>query len=241
MVSFDGDPPIHLRFEQLAQRDLLAELIRNLDADGRLSRNPIDEDRFRLHGETEIVGQAGDLRVFDARVRLELERGDDRTRMNLDHRPFDRELAAFLFEQASAIHQLAFVDLAFGLRRVEERQRRQGVVALPAFRGRLRDRLRIGEWQWRRRHAHLWRARRLCANAAEDGRRERPLLVDLWRLRRLFSFHRRGHRWRLDFRRHAALLRVLGDHFATLLLTPPLFAPFAKRFEQREGLRPCLP
>ena len=125
----------------------------------------------------------------------------------------------------------AFVDLAFGLRR-EERERWQG--------GRLPRPRRFATGQDRRVAMpapayHLGRARRLGANAAEDGCRDWRMPVDLRRLLRLLSFHRRGHRWRLDFRRHAALLRVLGNHFATLLLTSPLFTPFAKRFEQTKA------
>ena len=49
---------VHLRLQQLAERDLLACVIRNLDADGRFPGNAIDEHRFGLHREAEIVGEA---------------------------------------------------------------------------------------------------------------------------------------------------------------------------------------
>ena len=80
--------------------------------------------------------------------------------MNLDDRAFDRELAALLLEQPRAVHQLALVDLALGLRRVEQRERRQRVLALAALGRRLRRRLGIGQRQRRRRHGDLRRLRR---------------------------------------------------------------------------------
>ena len=110
---------VRLGLEHLAQRDLLAGAVRNLDADGRLAGNAVDEHRLGLHRETEIVGEPGDLRVLHAGVRLELEGGDDRAGVNLDDGSLDGELAALFLEQPRAIHELALVDLAFGLRRVE--------------------------------------------------------------------------------------------------------------------------
>ncbi len=44
--------------------------------------------------------------------------------MNLDDRTLDGELAALFLEQARRLHQLAFVDLALGLGRIEQRRRR---------------------------------------------------------------------------------------------------------------------
>ena len=66
--------------EQLAQRDRFAIRIRNLDADGRLAGNAIDQHRLGLHRQAQVVGEAGDLRVLHAGVGLELERRDDRAR-----------------------------------------------------------------------------------------------------------------------------------------------------------------
>ena len=53
--------------EQLAQRDLLAVRIRNLDADRRLAGDAIDQHRLGLHRQAEVVGEAGDLAVLHAR------------------------------------------------------------------------------------------------------------------------------------------------------------------------------
>ena len=77
--------PVHFRFEELAQRDLLAGVVRNLQADRRFARDAIDEDGFGLHRQTQIVGEPGDLRVFHARVGLELVGRDHRSGVNLDH------------------------------------------------------------------------------------------------------------------------------------------------------------
>jgi hypothetical protein len=102
-----GRAPVDLRLEQLAQRDLLAIAVGDLNADGGLPGDAIDQHRFGLHRQAQIVGQAGDLRVFHAGVRLELVGRDDGAGVDLHHRPFDRELAALFLEQARAVHQLA--------------------------------------------------------------------------------------------------------------------------------------
>ena len=252
--------PVGLRFEQLAQRNRLAGVVRNLDADGGLAGNAIDQHRLGLHREAEIVGEAGDLGVLHAGVRLELERGDDRARVNLHDAALDRELAALLLEQPRAVHQLALVDLALGLRRVEQRDRRQRVVALAALGRRLRRRLGIGQRQRRRddlrrlgrrerlraagRHGRGGRgaAVRACRSPREgSGQRvlrpagRRVGAARSWRPGRSRPRDRRGRprRRRLGERgrRGGAFLRVLGDHLAALLLAPPLLAPFAERVD----------
>ena len=107
-----GRAPVGVRLEQLAQGDLLAIGVGNLDADRRLAGDAIDQHRLGLHGEAQVVGESGDLAVLDAGVRLELVGRDDRAGVDLDDRALDRELAALLLEQPRAFHQLAFVDLA---------------------------------------------------------------------------------------------------------------------------------
>ena len=148
---------VRLGFEHLAQRNLLARAVGNLDADGRFAGNAIDQDRFGLHREAEVVGQAGDFRVLHAGVRLELERRHDGTRMDLHNAALDRELATLLLEQPRAVHQLALVDLAFGLGGVEQRGGRQRVVALASLGRRLRGRFDLGQGKRGRGHAHLRR------------------------------------------------------------------------------------
>ena len=113
-----------------------------------LPGNAIDQHRLGLHRQAQIVGEAGDLAVLHAGVRLELVGRDDRARMDLDDRAFDRELAALLLEQARAVHQLALVDLALGFGRVEQRKRRQRVRPLLAARP---APFGLGQWQRRPR------------------------------------------------------------------------------------------
>ena len=79
----------------------------------------------------------GDLAVLHAGVGLELEGRDHGAGMDLRDLAFDRELAALLLELPRGVHQLALVDLALGLRRVEQRQRRQREGAVLPLRGRL--------------------------------------------------------------------------------------------------------
>ena len=125
---------------------------------------------FGLHRQTQIVGEVRDLGVLHARVRLELEGRDDGTGMDLHDAALDGELAALLLEEPGAVHELALVDLALGLRRVEKRERRQRVVALAALGRRLR-RLGIGKGKRRRRHVDLRRLRRRERPGGAEARR----------------------------------------------------------------------
>ena len=183
-VSFDVRAPVQLGLEQLAQRDLLARAVRDLDADGRLARDAIDQHRFGLHREAEVVGEAGDLRVLHAGIRLELEGGDDRARMDLHDAAFDRELAALLLEQPRAVHQLALVDLALGLRR-----RRAAPAAAACSRpcgARPAPSRRLRIERQRRGHVHLRRLRRrerLRVAECPGGRRGLRRVVVFDRLR----------------------------------------------------------
>ena len=124
--------------------------------------------------QAEIVGEPGDLAVLHAGVGLELEGGDDRARDESGRPALDGELAALVLEQPRAIHQLAFVDLALGLGRVEQRERRQRVAAHAALDRRARDGVGLAQRQRRRRGATARLARRdgrRFGRAARRGRR----------------------------------------------------------------------
>ncbi len=201
--------------------------------------------------------------------------------MNLHDAAFHREFAAFLLEQPRAVHQLALVDLALGFRRIEQRHRRQCIVALAAFRRRLRGRFRVRERQRRRRHRHLrWlgrreRSRRLrCRDDCGCRFLRVATVVALERARHharglgretlgrhgigigtsvpAFAFGNRrfgcqcrrlqcrvarggrpAHRRFADDGR--GLSRVLGNHFAALLLAAALLAPLVERVEAAGG------
>ena len=92
--------------------------------------------------------------------------------MDLHDRAFDRELAALLFEQPRALHQLALVELPLRLGGVEQGERRQGVVALAALGRRLRDRLGVRHRQGRHRNLRLGGVRLqadVCRTRLETG------------------------------------------------------------------------
>ncbi len=146
---------VRFRLEQLAHRDLLAVRIGDLDADGGLAGNAVDEDGLGLHGEAEVIGEPRDLAVLHAGVGLELVGRDDRAGVNLHHGALDRELAAFLLEVPGAVHELPLVDLLLAPGGVEQGQRRLRVGAVALLLG--GDLLRIRQ-----------RQRRLDRNTAPD-------------------------------------------------------------------------
>src|SRR5262249_55741041 len=128
-------------------------------------------------------------------VRLELERRDDRTGMDLHDRALDRKLTALLLEEPCVVHQLALVDLTLDLGGVEQLQRRQDVLAFPPlgwrprrFRWRRRGDGHFG-WLWWREGARSASAARSTGLAIGFGNRSRgrdgirwPLVFDLDRL-----------------------------------------------------------
>ena len=77
--------------------------------------------------------------------------------LDLGDRALDGDLVALLLEQARTVHQLALVDLALGRARVEQRERRQHVVADASLRRCLRRRFAVHQRQWRRGERHLRR------------------------------------------------------------------------------------
>ena len=228
-----GRTPIGVGLEQFAQRDLLARVVGNLDTNGRLARNAIDQHRFRLHRQAEIVREPRDLRVLHAGVRLELVRRDDWTRVNLHDRAFDRKLAALLLEETRGIHQFPFVDLAFRFRCVQQRNGRQHVIADAPFRWRLGGRLDVDQRQGRRHGRHSGRS---LGNDRLWCRGRRNSLW--WRLALLHVTTPGGLQALIDDGIHggdvgAGLLGVFRDDIAALLVALPVFTPLPEPGEQR--------
>jgi hypothetical protein len=62
------------------------------------------------HGEAEVVGEAGDARVFDAGFGAELEGGDHGAGVDLHHLAVDAELGALLDQGAGFFAQSLFAD-----------------------------------------------------------------------------------------------------------------------------------
>ena len=95
-----------LRFENLAQVDLLALAVGYLDSDHRLARHRrLNPHRRRPQRHRKVVGKIDDLAHLDARARLELVHRDDRPRLNLDHAPLDAEVGQLLLEHARTAFQ----------------------------------------------------------------------------------------------------------------------------------------
>jgi hypothetical protein len=104
-----------------------------------IAGDAVDEDRLGLHREAEVVGEAGDLAVLHAGVGLELERGDDRARMDLGDLPLDRELAAFLLELcAASINSRSSIFRSLRARRAASGEREALFFRSAALRARFR-------------------------------------------------------------------------------------------------------
>ena len=99
-----------LGLDDVAQMDGLALVVGHLDADGVFAGHALDENAFGAHGEAEVVGQAGDARVFDAGLGLELVGGDHGAGIDLDDLAAHVELGAFFDQHAGFFAQFVFAD-----------------------------------------------------------------------------------------------------------------------------------
>ena len=97
----------------VAEVDGFALVVGHLDADGAFAGHALDEDAFGAHGEAEVVGEAGDARVFDAGLGLELVGGDHGAGIDLHDLATDIELGAFFDEDLGFFAEFVF---AHGLR-----------------------------------------------------------------------------------------------------------------------------
>ena len=111
--------------DHVAQVDGFALVVGNLNADGALAGHALDENAFGAHGEAEVVGQAGDARVFDAGLGLELEGGDHGAGVDLHHLAAHVELGALLHQDFGFFAQLVFAHGLRAFARTEQRARRQ--------------------------------------------------------------------------------------------------------------------
>ena len=73
--------------------------------------NALNQNRFGLQREAQILSQADDAAVFDSRFRLEFEGGNHRTGIDLRHAPLNIKLLAFFFNRAGPVFQFGFVEL----------------------------------------------------------------------------------------------------------------------------------
>ena len=130
-----------LRSQQLAQVDLLAMLVRQLDADGVAAGDDGDAGGHRAHRARDVVGQADHARRLDAGRRLELVQRDDRAGPRIGDLAAHAEILQHGLERLGILLQHVVAErLAFGrLRwRGQHRHRRQHEAAGGLLRRRAR-------------------------------------------------------------------------------------------------------
>jgi hypothetical protein len=89
--------------EQLAQIDLLARNIRQLDADHVAPGHHRDAGGERTHRPRDVVGEADHTRRLDPRRRLELVERHHRSRPRIDDRAADAEIAEHVLERGRGL------------------------------------------------------------------------------------------------------------------------------------------
>ncbi len=117
--------------ELLAQEDLLARRVRQLDADGVASRDHGDARGERAHGAGDVVGEPDHARRFDARRGLELVERDHRAGPRIDDLAAHAEVAEHAFERGGVGLQRVGAQhgAAGAFRRSQELERRQHIAA----------------------------------------------------------------------------------------------------------------
>ena len=185
--------------ELLAQIDLLACGVRQLDADDVASCDHGDARGERAHGAGNVVGEPDHARGFDARRGLELVKRDDRARSGIDDLAAHAEVAKHALERGGV--RLQRVGAQHGatdrLRRGEEFERGQHIAAArPSWRARrcawlarrvgacgvLVVRLRSDRWLQRgtcapietRLDPAMWRCLAMCRRSRRGAARQRP-------------------------------------------------------------------
>src|SRR2546430_14458507 len=91
------------RFDDFAQGYGLALVVRNFDADVGFAGDALDEDRFGLQSEAQILSEADNAAVLDACFRLEFEGGNDRARVDLTDAALYVELHALCLDRKSVV------------------------------------------------------------------------------------------------------------------------------------------
>ena len=105
----------------------MAPRIRHFHADRGLAGDALDQDGFRAQRQTEVVGEAGDAAVLDARFGLVFIRRDHRAGIDLSDLALDVELLQFEFNGAGACLHLGFLEFFGALRAVQQIRARQAV------------------------------------------------------------------------------------------------------------------
>ena len=99
-----------LRLDVFAQPDNFALAVRHLNADRALACHALDQNALGFQGEAKIVAKIGDAAVFDSGFGLELERGDDRSGIDLRDLPVNFELGVFFGEHLRQQFEFIGID-----------------------------------------------------------------------------------------------------------------------------------
>ena len=92
--------------DHVAQVNGFFLVVGHLDADGAFAGHALDQNAFGAHGQAQVVGQAGDARVFHAGFGLELEGRHHGPGVDLHHLAAHIELGAFLHQHFGLFAQL---------------------------------------------------------------------------------------------------------------------------------------
>ena len=92
------------------------------------ARHAVDANRLGLQSQTEIVNQAGNARILDARIGLELVSRHHRTRADELDLASDVEFAALLSQTRGHVQQFIVGLFATHLRFVQKFDRRQLII-----------------------------------------------------------------------------------------------------------------
>src|SRR5271157_957515 len=118
------------RLQYLPQRTRLPLVVRPFNPNRGFSRYALDQDRFRLQCQTQILRQSDNPAVLDSRFRLELERRHHRPRIDLRHAPFHFKLVALRLNRPRPQLQLILIQLLAALALLQQTDRRQSVIRI---------------------------------------------------------------------------------------------------------------
>src|SRR5207248_9456003 len=94
--------------------------VQNSDAEGGFAGAALDEDRFGLQSEAQILSEADNAAVLDACFRLDFEGGNDRARVELTDAALYGELHALCFKCTRAVLQLFLIKFVAALAFAEQ-------------------------------------------------------------------------------------------------------------------------
>ena len=189
-VLAHGDRHLRLRSHELLRLDVLAQpddfalAVRHLNADRALAGHALDQNALGFQREAKIVAEIGDAAVLDPGFGLELERRDDRSRIDLRDLSVNLELGVLLGEHLRQQLEFVGVDLLLLVGTLQQAARRQLVSAGDARHrglGFVAAVGALGDFRIGGRFRDAVRGQRLGQNSAGRGRGLRRVLFAIMR------------------------------------------------------------